>query len=46
MTLHSLDDCGWLRKSGDVISSNYNNDTNYALNRIKSYCELAIKTTC
>ena len=46
MTLHSLDSCGWLRKSGDVISSNYNKDTNYALNRIKSYCELAIKTMC
>ena len=46
MTLHSLPECGWLSKSGNLICSNYEKDTNHGLNEIKSYCELAIKTTC
>ena len=46
MTLHSLTECGWMKSTGDVIHANYDKDVNFALNRTKSYCELAIKTTC
>ena len=46
MSLHTLEDCSWMSRSGDVIYSGYDKDSNYNLNVTKSYCELAIKTMC
>ena len=46
MKLHSLKSCAWMSRSGDVIYSDYEEDTNHGLNVIQSYCELAVRTTC
>ena len=46
MSLHSLRECCWLRRSGDMICSDYDKDANHELNSLKSYCELAVKTMC
>ena len=46
MVLHSLEDCVWMKRTGDVIYSGYDKPTNHDLNVTKSYCELAVKTTC
>ena len=45
MHCHSLTECAWMSRTGDVIYSGYEEDTNHGLNVTKSYCELAIKTT-
>ena len=44
--LHNLSTCAWMKRTGDVINGNYDKGTNNELNVIKSYCKLAIKTTC
>ena len=44
--LHNVSECGWMQRSGDVICAEYDKDTNYGLNTIKSFCDLAIRTTC
>ena len=46
MVLHSLEDCVWMKRTGDVIYSGYDQPTNHDLNVTKANCELAIKTTC
>ena len=43
MVLHSLEDCIWMKRTGDMIYSGYDEPTNHDLNVTKSYCELAIK---
>ena len=43
---HDIHMCRWLSGTGDVICSEYSKDTSYSLNRIRSYCDLAIKATC
>ena len=43
---HDIHTCGWLSGTGDIICSEYSKDTSYSLNRIRSYCDLAIKATC
>ena len=35
-----------MSRTGDLIYSGYEEDTNYGLNVTQPYCELAIKTTC
>ena len=44
--LRSLSKCAWKKITGDVICSNYEKSSNHGLNRIKSYLDLAIKSTC
>ena len=44
--LYNVCECGWMQRSGDVICAEYDKDTNYGLNTIKSFCDLAIRTTC
>ena len=46
MVLHTLEDCIWMKRTGDVIYSGYDEPTNHDLNVTKSYCELALKTMC
>ena len=45
MSLRSLHECCWLQRSGDMICSDYYKDAHHELNSLKSYCELAVKTT-
>ena len=44
--LHDLTKCVWNKAAGDVICSDYNKSTNHALNTIKFYLDLAVKSTC
>ena len=44
--LHDLTKCIWNKATGDVICFDYNKSTNHALNMIKSYLDLAVKSTC
>ena len=43
---HNLSDCARHEYTGDVICSNYDKSPMYGLNKIRSYSELAIKSTC
>ena len=38
--------CARITATGDIIRGNYEKPANYALNRVKSYLDLVIKTTC
>ena len=38
--------CVWNKVTGDVICGNYEKSSNHGLNRIKSYLDLAVKSTC
>ena len=44
--LHNLTKCAWITATGDIICGNYEKPANYALNRVKSYLDLVVKTTC
>ena len=44
--LHNLSRCVWNKSTGNVICSNYKRSTNPGLNKIMSYLDLAVKSTC
>ena len=44
--LHDLTKCTWNRATGDVICSDYEKPPNHELCMIKSYLDMAVKSTC